>query len=165
MKRVLWIASTVVLLGCGQKQIPDYLSPNFELVKLADGVFACIHKFGGKAICNAGIIDNGRETVIFDTFLSPDVAKEMQAIIECCNLSPVHYVVNSHAHNDHIRGNQIFSEDVDIISTRRTAELIEEWETGVFRKRRSMHRRFLPIGIHCSMRLKVIPPAGSTSIY
>lgn len=31
---------------------------NFSLIKLDDGVYACIHKFGGKAICNAGIVDN-----------------------------------------------------------------------------------------------------------
>ena len=37
-------------------------------------------------------------------------------------------MVNSHFHNDHIRGNQIFGEEVDIISTKRTAELIEEVE-------------------------------------
>jgi glyoxylase-like metal-dependent hydrolase (beta-lactamase superfamily II) len=134
MKRIFWIASFVLLLGCGQRQIQDYHSPNFELVKLTDGVFACIHKFGGKAICNAGIIDNGRETIIFDTFLSPGVAEEFHTIIEQYGLSPVRYVVNSHAHNDHIRGNQVFSEDAEIISTRRTTELIEEWETGSFQE-------------------------------
>lgn len=116
-------------MGCGERQIPDYLSPNFELVKLTDGVFACIHKFGGKAICNAGIIDNGNETLVFDTFLSPDVAEEIHTIVEFYGLSPIRYVVNSHAHNDHVRGNQVFSEDVDIISTRKTTELMKEWET------------------------------------
>ena len=129
MKRILWIASFVILMGCNQRQIPAYVSSNFELVKLADGVFACIHKSGGKAICNVGIVDNGKETLIFDTFLSPEVAGEIHSIIEHYGLSPVRYVVNSHAHNDHVRGNQVFSDEVDIISTRRTAELIEEWES------------------------------------
>jgi hypothetical protein len=32
------------------------------------------------------------------------------------------------AHNDHIRGNQVFPSDVTIISTSRTAELIKAWE-------------------------------------
>lgn len=95
---------------------------------MADGVYACIHKIGGKAISNAGIIDNGKETFIFDTFLSPDVAKELLLAVKQLNLSPVKYVINSHSHNDHIRGNQVFCNDVKIISTERTKELIEEWE-------------------------------------
>jgi glyoxylase-like metal-dependent hydrolase (beta-lactamase superfamily II) len=56
--------------------------------------------------------------------MSPKVAEGLPAIVEKLNLSPIRYVVNSHYHNDHIRGNQAFDEDVDIISTRRTAELI-----------------------------------------
>lgn len=134
MKRPLWIASLLVLMGCNQQPVSTYESSNFELIQFTDGVFACIHKFGGKAICNVGIIDNGNETIIFDTFLSPEVAEEIHSIIEHYGLSPVRYVVNSHAHNDHVRGNQVFSDEVDIISTRRTAELIEEWETGSFQE-------------------------------
>lgn len=103
-------------------------SSNFELVKMEEGVFACIHKFGGRAICNAGIIDNGKETIIFDSFLSPDVALELLKAVDQLNLSPIKYVVNSHSHNDHIRGNQVFAEDINIISTTRTKELIEQWE-------------------------------------
>jgi len=134
MKKLFWIATLVALMGCNQKQIPAYVSSNFELIQLTDGVFACIHKFGGKAICNVGIVDNGNETLIFDTFLSPEVAEEIHSIIEHYGLSPVRYVVNSHAHNDHVRGNQVFSDEVDIVSTRRTAELIKEWETGSFQE-------------------------------
>jgi glyoxylase-like metal-dependent hydrolase (beta-lactamase superfamily II) len=103
-------------------------SDHFELTKLGDGVYSCIHKFGGKAICNVGIVDNGKETLIFDTFLSPDVAQELLTLVKRLELSPVKYVVNSHFHNDHIRGNQVFSDDVKIISTLKTREIIEEEE-------------------------------------
>jgi glyoxylase-like metal-dependent hydrolase (beta-lactamase superfamily II) len=92
---------------------------------LSDGVYACIHKFGGKATCNVGIVDNGKETLIFDSFLSPEVAEELLDALDGLGLSPVKYVVNSHYHNDHIRGNQVFPQDVRIISTLRTKELIE----------------------------------------
>ena len=98
------------------------------MIELSKGVYACIHKVGGKAICNAGIIDNGKETIFFDTFLSPGVTGEMIDMISHLDLSPVRYVVNSHCHNDHIRGNQLFGKNVSIISTLRTKELIEEWE-------------------------------------
>ena len=108
MKGFLWIVTLVALMGCNQRQIPAYVSSNFELIQLTEGVFACIHKFGGKAICNAGIIDNGNETIIFDTFLSPGVAEEFHSIMELYGLSPVRYVVNSHAHNDHLRGSRSY---------------------------------------------------------
>jgi glyoxylase-like metal-dependent hydrolase (beta-lactamase superfamily II) len=128
MKILVPIFLLLGLWSCQLKPTPEYRSNNFEIHQLAEGVFACIHKFGGKAICNTGIIDNGRETLVFDTFLSPEVAEEIQQVVDHYGLSPLRYVVNSHAHNDHIRGNQVFSTEVDIISTSRCAELIAEWE-------------------------------------
>lgn len=119
---------TVSVISCNQEPQLVYSSENFTMTELSDGVYACIHRIGGKAISNAGVIDNGRETIIFDSFLSPDVAEELLSVIKQLGLSPVSFVVNSHAHNDHIRGNQVFADDTRIISTPRTAELIEEWE-------------------------------------
>ncbi len=114
----------VVLMSChGESNLPD--SENFDLIKMADGVYALIHTIGGKAICNAGIIDTGDETIIFDSFLSPEVAKEISDLVKKLHLSPIQYIVNSHWHNDHIRGNQIFSKEIDIVSTRKTVDLIK----------------------------------------
>ncbi|OFY66289.1 MAG: hypothetical protein A2Y71_15355 [Bacteroidetes bacterium RBG_13_42_15] len=106
----------------------EFSSANFDLIKLREGVYACIHKSGGTAICNSGIVDNGESTIIFDTFLSPDAAEELLEAVRYLKLSPVKYVINSHYHNDHVRGNQSFSPEVKIISTKRTAELIEQEE-------------------------------------
>ena len=128
MKQLCALVLLVGLLGCTRSPAPDYTSTHFKVVKLTEGVYACIHKFGGKAICNVGIVDNGKESIVFDTFLSPDVAAEIQNVVDHYGLSPIKFVVNSHAHNDHIRGNQVFPEEVAIISTRRTAELIHQWE-------------------------------------
>ncbi|MDH4092449.1 MAG: MBL fold metallo-hydrolase [Cyclobacteriaceae bacterium] len=124
----LALALAAFITSCSEKQTLVHSSANFELVELSKGVYGCIHKFGGKAICNVGIIDNGKETLIFDSFLSPSVASELLDVVEGLGLSPIKYVVNSHSHNDHIRGNQVFSSDVKIISTSKTAELIKEWE-------------------------------------
>ena len=128
--RIVLIAISLafVMLSCDNPKQKKWQSDNFELVKLGEGIYGCIHKFGGKAICNVGIVDNGEETIVFDSFLSPDVASELLSAVERLDLSPIKYVVNSHFHNDHIRGNQVFSEDVHIISTKKTRDLIEEWE-------------------------------------
>lgn len=129
MKSILIIFFTSILfISCKNRSSNQIKSYNFELVELGDGIYGCIHKFGGKAICNVGVVDNGKETLIFDSFLSPDVAEELLNVVKELGLSPVKYVVNSHFHNDHIRGNQVFSQDVKIISTTRTKELIEEEE-------------------------------------
>lgn len=127
--RILYFICLIALLyGCKKQQENLIESDNFELVKLGDGLYSCIHKFGGKAICNVGIVDNGNETIIFDTFLSPEVMTELLETLKDLDLSPVKYVVNSHSHNDHIRGNQVFPDDIKIISTTKTMELIKEWE-------------------------------------
>jgi len=124
-KRFIFVLFIVILIACNREPALP-VSVNFEVSRLADGVYALIHKTGGKAISNAGIIDLGDSTLIFDTFLSPSVAKEIPGIVNKLGLSPVKFVVNSHWHNDHIRGNQVFADDVKIISTRRTTELIEQ---------------------------------------
>jgi glyoxylase-like metal-dependent hydrolase (beta-lactamase superfamily II) len=112
-------------------------SKHFTIEKLSDGVYAAIHKTGGYAICNSGIIDLGNETLVFDCFISPKAAEDLKKAAEELTGNEVKYVVNSHFHNDHVRGNQVFV-DAQIISTQRTAELIEEitpeeleWEAKV----------------------------------
>jgi cyclase len=105
----------------GQKT--DY--PDFTIEKLADGVYAAIAKNDGHAICNAGIIDLGDVTLIFDPFMSVQAATDLKAAADQLTHHPVKYVVNSHYHNDHIGGNQVF-EGASIISTYRTRDLIAE---------------------------------------
>ena len=56
------------------------------------------------------------------------MAEELIGAVEQMKLSPIKYVINSHFDNDHVRGNQCFSSDVKILSTERTAQLIEEEE-------------------------------------
>ncbi len=119
------ITLLIIFISCkSERAIPT--SDNFDVYELADGVYALIHKVGGKAISNVGIIDLGDTTIVFDTFLSPKVAEEIPKVVKQLNLSPIRYVVNSHWHNDHIRGNQVFADDIKIISTKRATELIEE---------------------------------------
>lgn len=105
-----------------------FSSNNFTVHKLAAGVYGCVNKIGGKAISNSGVIDNGDATIIFDCFLSPTVAEELLALVDSFDLSPIKYVINSHAHNDHIRGNQVFGEEVCIISTQKTRDTLAKWE-------------------------------------
>jgi glyoxylase-like metal-dependent hydrolase (beta-lactamase superfamily II) len=96
---------------------------HFNLSQAADGVYAAIHRDGGWAIGNAGIVDLGGETVIFDTFMTPVAAEALREAAEQLTQQPVTYVVNSHYHNDHIWGNQVF-QDATLITTSLTRDLI-----------------------------------------
>ena len=103
-------------------------SKHFQLQTLADGVYAAIATERGHAICNAGIIDTGDRTIIFDTFISPDPAKDLLKAAKILSPRNTIRVINSHYHNDHIRGNQVFPLDVDILSTATTREGITHKE-------------------------------------
>jgi hypothetical protein len=39
--------------------------------------YAVVATEQGYAICNVGIVDIGDKTIIFDTFISPDAAKDL----------------------------------------------------------------------------------------
>jgi cyclase len=104
------------------------LSAHFHIEQLAPGVFAAIATENGYAGANAGIVDLGDKTLVFDTFLSPTAARDLLRAAEQLTHHPVAYVVNSHFHNDHIRGNQVFGAGVDIISTVKTREAIRRVE-------------------------------------
>ncbi len=100
-------------------------SKHFQIQKISNGVYAAVHMDGGWSICNSGIIDLGRKTIVFDTGLTPAAARDLRSTAETLTGRSVDYVVNSHFHKDHIRGNQVFKDSI-IISTHRTQTLIGE---------------------------------------
>lgn len=101
-----------------------FKSSHFELQELAEGVFAAIHREGGGAQSNAGIIDLGDRVLVFDAFISPAAAADLRDAAAALTSRPVSALINSHYHNDHTWGNQAFAKDVPIISTAKTRELI-----------------------------------------
>ncbi len=105
-------------------------SPNFSIEKIAEGVWAAIaNDHYGKAICNAGIIDLGNKTIVYDPFMTPEAATELRIVAEGLTKKPVSLVINSHYHNDHIRGNQAFG-PAAIISSSFTRDEIARVEPG-----------------------------------
>jgi cyclase len=81
-------------------------SRHFDLRTLADGVWAAVHRIGGCAVGNAGIVDLGDATLLFDAGLTPEVGAELAAAALALTGRPPTYVALSHFHNDHIRGVQ-----------------------------------------------------------
>lgn len=105
-------------------------SPYFDLHQLGDGIFAAIIKGGQGAWANAGIVDLGEETVLFDTFFTPQAALSLRAAAEAVTGRVPRYVINSHRHADHVLGNQVFPE-ATIIASAKTRELIATQTAGL----------------------------------
>lgn len=95
----------------------------FHLERVAEGVFAAIAVPGAGAWGNAGIVDLGDQTLIFDTFVTPAAARILRLTAEHLTGRRVGWVVNSHHHMDHVFGNEVFTES-EIVATGRTHELI-----------------------------------------
>ncbi|GER90204.1 hypothetical protein KDW_43660 [Dictyobacter vulcani] len=68
-------------------------------------------------------MDLGEQTLIFDTFNTPQAALSLRSAAEQLTGRKVTYVINSHHHSDHIWGNQVF-EDATIFATDSTFDLM-----------------------------------------
>lgn len=83
-----------------------------EIQKVADGVYAAIRKeppglmFNGNCV----FIINDEDVVVVDTTITPSSAREVLAELKKLTSKPVKYVINTHWHDDHIIGNQVYRE-------------------------------------------------------
>ena len=89
-----------------QRQVRE--SKHFDLIPLCDGVYACIHKTGGAASSNAGIIDLGDRTLVVDAFNTVAAGRDLRATAEALFGRPVSALVLTHFHDDHWVGASAF---------------------------------------------------------
>src|SRR5438094_6348302 len=107
---------------------------DFQLIKVADGVYAAIAKSGGLASGNAGFVIGDDGVLVFDTFFTPAAIEELIGEIQTLTRLPIKYAVNSHYHLDHTGGNQVLVErGIPIIAH----DNVMEWQTV-------KNKRFLP---------------------
>jgi cyclase len=107
---------------------------DFQLVKVADGVYAAIAKPGGLASGNAGFVIGDEGVLIFDTFFTPAAMEELIGEIQALTKLPLKFAVNSHYHLDHTGGNQVLvARGVPIIAH----DNVAQWQT-------TKNKRFLP---------------------
>ncbi len=99
-------------------------SKHFELSRITEGVYAAVGLTDGAALSNAGIVDLGDRTLVFDTLGTPAAAQDLKSAAEQLTGRVPCYVVNSHAHYDHWCGNQVFDQEAMIIASRKTWEQI-----------------------------------------
>ena len=82
----------------------------FEIERIAEGVYAAIRKEppGLMFDANSIFIINDDDVVVVDTNISPASAKEVLAALRKLTSKPVRYVINTHWHEDHILGNEVY---------------------------------------------------------
>jgi cyclase len=109
-----------------------YSSEFFEVQTLADGVYAAVGPQAGLCHSNAGIVDLGDRTLVFDTLTLPSYGEDLaRACRELTGREPT-WIALSHFHSDHWLGNQAFANGTPIIVTHRmlphTEESMREYE-------------------------------------
>jgi cyclase len=107
-------------------------SPHFTLHEISEGVFACLHAPGGWAQSNAGIVDLGDRTLVYDCFISPRASRDLLAAAQALTGRRTCLVLNSHYHNDHTWGNLGVPPEMDILSTFTTREILASREARVY---------------------------------
>jgi cyclase len=118
-------------------------SRHFRLETLAPGVHAAVATPEGHGLCNAGIVDLGGETVVFDTMLTPAAGADLARAAERLTGRRPGFVVNSHWHGDHIWGNASFV-GAHIVSSRTVRATILRRSRQQFEDDRKEMRRALP---------------------
>ena len=97
-----------LLLGATLAAIPP--ESRVELVKLADGVYAATRKeaIGLAQNGNSLIVVGDRDVLVVDAQFTREATLETIAAIRSVTRKPVRYVVNTHWHDDHVAGNQVY---------------------------------------------------------
>ena len=141
IRSILMLIVTVlsVTIGLAQPTAPETIfapkaEDDFELIKVAEGVYAAVAKPGGLASGNAGFVIGDEGVLIFDTFFTPAALEELIREIQALTKLPIKFAVNSHYHLDHTGGNQVLAaRGVPIFAH----DNVLKWQT-------TKNRRFLP---------------------
>jgi len=83
---------------------------NSDVQQLADGVYAVIRRepAGFMVDANNVFVIGDTDVVVVDANGAPGITREVLAALRRITDKPVRYVVNTHYHDDHIRGNAVY---------------------------------------------------------
>ena len=102
-------------------------SNHFTLQPLTNGVYACIHKPGGAAFSNAGIIDLGGQTLVLDTFHTMAAGRNLRENAEFLFKRLVETAVLTHGHLDHWIGACAFDASTTLLASKITHKVCVKW--------------------------------------
>jgi cyclase len=106
-------------------------SPFFKLVAAGEGIWAAVATDFTAAVGNSAIVDLGGRWLVADTFMSAHAATDLHEIVRHLAGGEPLWVVNTHAHMDHVGGNSVFAAVATIAATYATRERVLETEAGL----------------------------------
>jgi cyclase len=113
------IAGTMAIIvasACGRAQVAPAggaaRSPNLDIIQLDPGVFAAIRREPLSLAVNSNslIIVRDTDVVVVDAQFTRSATRETIAAIQRITEKPVGYVINTHWHDDHVAGNQVYQD-------------------------------------------------------
>lgn len=139
MRSALLSALVIVVAGTTAAPVPAHVACHptsadvalvgIDVQKLAEGVYAAIRKEppGIFVDANCVFIVNDQDVVIVDANLTPGSARECLAALRKLTDKPVTYVINTHWHQDHVVGDQVYREafpHVEIVASSKARETL-----------------------------------------
>ncbi|MBG01565.1 MAG: MBL fold metallo-hydrolase [Acidimicrobiaceae bacterium] len=103
-------------------------SEDFSLVQVAEGIHVWLAPNGSWGMSNAGLILDGRESMIVDTMFDLHLTRSMldaMATVEPQLQHHVDVLINTHANGDHCHGNELVPTGRIIASEETSAEMDE----------------------------------------
>lgn len=90
--------------------VPDSVPERVELTRLADGVYAAVRRepLGLAVNANSMIVVGSEAVLVVDAQFTREATLETLKAIRSLTSKPVRYVVNTHWHDDHLAGNQVY---------------------------------------------------------
>ena len=91
---------------------PPDTAPGFDVRQVADGVYAVIRREapGLWFEANNVFIVGEHDVVVVDANFTPSATRQVLAALRRVTDRPVRYVVNTHWHDDHVTGNQVYAD-------------------------------------------------------
>lgn len=139
------------------------------MTAVGDGCHAWIQPNGEWLESNAGLVTGDGESTLIDTLADLKLTQHMlDAFAELTRPAPIRTLVNTHSDADHVYGNQLLA-DAEIVSSRRSAELIRRQDPGSFKGFERLARGMrlvgrLPLPLVGSLSLPVLPRIRLRSI-
>jgi len=115
------VLAGVVIVGLssawlsGQAPGDVVVSGAHRFQKVMDGIYYATASGTMNTGANSPILVNDDEAIVVDSEITPAAARALVADLKAITNKPVRYVVDTHYHYDHLFGNQVFPEDVQII--------------------------------------------------
>jgi cyclase len=112
---------TALTTGLAAFRADPVVAPGFTIEKLAEGIYAVVRRepAGLATHANNVFIVNDDDVMVVDTSQSPALTREVLTALRKITSKPVRYVINTHWHDDHYIGDQVYREafpDVDIVA-------------------------------------------------